>query len=217
MTINSDASTAPAPATGLIQSRVTSPQTSMGQKTSSKSIDAITRRNEATKVELGEQSAKLLSSQEKSVEHLNGLDAQLAEAIKTLNDSLSRTPTKANISHDDVLNRFIVRIADKESGILFAKYLAKIYLTLRDISRGLKEFCSIKRFKRLCRKIVFPPFISHYSCFLHIIRHASCFECSLIWQVYEVSVRHYSRLVLSVYLFRWANAVLLHSLWRAEI
>jgi len=116
MTINSDASTAPAPATGLIQSRVNSPQTSMAQKTSGKSIDAITRRNEATKVELGEQSAKLLSSQEKSVEHLYGLDAQLAEAIKTLNDSLSRTPTKANISHDDVLNRFIVRIADKESG-----------------------------------------------------------------------------------------------------
>jgi len=116
MTINSDASTAPAPATGLIHSRVNSPQTSMEQKASSKSIDAITRRHEATKVELGEQSAKLLSSQEKSVEHLNGLDAQLAEAIKTLNDSLSRTPTKANISHDDVLNRFIVRIADKESG-----------------------------------------------------------------------------------------------------
>jgi len=41
---------------------------------------------------------------------------ELEEAITVLNESLAKTPTRAVISKDEVLNRFIVKIADKRSG-----------------------------------------------------------------------------------------------------
>ena len=77
---------------------------------------ATLSKSEAVKAQLTDHSEKIVKSQEESVAYLNGLEEQLQEAVQTLNDSLARTPTKANISHDDVLNRYVVRIADKQSG-----------------------------------------------------------------------------------------------------
>lgn len=100
-------------------------------------LASLSKKSAAVKAQLTDQSNKIVKSQEESVEHLNGLEEQLKDAIQTLNDSLARTPTKANISHDDVLNRYVVRIADKQSGeivreipsedlLKFARHLEKL-------------------------------------------------------------------------------------------
>jgi len=111
------------------------PAASMGQ--AGERLATLSKKGEAMKAQLTDQSNKIVESQQESVEHLNGLEEQLKEAIQTLNDSLARTPTKANISHDDILNRYVVRIADKQSGeivreipsedlLKFARHLEKL-------------------------------------------------------------------------------------------
>ncbi len=40
----------------------------------------------------------------------------IEEAIEALNNALAKAPTKAIISHDEELNRYIVKIADESSG-----------------------------------------------------------------------------------------------------
>ena len=54
--------------------------------------------------------------QDRSVEVISSIAGDLDEAIQVLNESLAKTPTKAVISKDEDLNRFIVKIADKASG-----------------------------------------------------------------------------------------------------
>ena len=51
-----------------------------------------------------------------SIQSLDTMANELREAINALNSALAKTPTKAIITRDDELNRFIVRIADKSSG-----------------------------------------------------------------------------------------------------
>ena len=50
------------------------------------------------------------------MEVISNVAGELDEAIQILNESLAKTPTKAMISRDEELNRFIVKIADKQSG-----------------------------------------------------------------------------------------------------
>jgi uncharacterized FlaG/YvyC family protein len=101
------------------------------------SLQNITEKANAVKSELETQSLDFRESQHNSAEHLSGLKVELADAIQTLNDSLKRSPTKANITHDETLNRFVVRIADRESGeivreipsedlLRFARHLEKL-------------------------------------------------------------------------------------------
>lgn len=110
---------------------------SNSQKTAPNKVADTAQKNEAAKAELSERRASVKSAQEKSFTLLKDLDEKLADAIQTLNDSLARSPTKANISHDDDLNRYVVRIADKESGevvreipsedlLRFARHLEKL-------------------------------------------------------------------------------------------
>ena len=47
---------------------------------------------------------------------LDEIANDLREAITALNSALAKTPTKAIITRDEELNRFIVRIADEKSG-----------------------------------------------------------------------------------------------------
>ena len=47
--------------------------------------------------------------QEKTGKLLSGMAAELDEAIQVLNESLAKTPTKAMISKDEYLNRFVVK------------------------------------------------------------------------------------------------------------
>ena len=97
----------------------------------------ITSVDEGMKENASSLNSKLEATQEKSTSVLKGLDKELHEAIQTLNDSLARTPTKATITHDEQLNRFLVKIADKESGeivreipseelLRFARHLEKL-------------------------------------------------------------------------------------------
>ena len=51
-----------------------------------------------------------------SLKSLKGVAENIKEAIETLNSTLQKAPTKAIITRDEELNRFIVRIADKNSG-----------------------------------------------------------------------------------------------------
>ena len=51
-----------------------------------------------------------------SLKSINSVAENIKEAIETLNSTLKKAPTKAIITKDEELNRFIVRIADKDSG-----------------------------------------------------------------------------------------------------
>lgn len=54
--------------------------------------------------------------QVESVDSLRKLTEEMHEAVEALNAALAKAPTRAIITHDDSLNRYIVRIADKASG-----------------------------------------------------------------------------------------------------
>lgn len=51
-----------------------------------------------------------------SLQSLDRTADELREAISALNAALEKSPTKALITRDEQLNRYIVRIADKASG-----------------------------------------------------------------------------------------------------
>ena len=60
----------------------------------------------------------------------------IEEAIETLNDALAKAPTKAIISHDDQLNRYIVKIADERSGEVIREVPSEAVLKF---ARNLQE------------------------------------------------------------------------------
>ena len=62
---------------------------------------------------------------ESSLRSIEGVAEDIREAIDTLNAALEKAPTKAIISRDEQLNRFIVKIADERSEKSFEKYPAK--------------------------------------------------------------------------------------------
>ena len=74
--------------------------------------------------------------QEKTSKLLSGMAAELDEAIQVLNESLAKTPTKAVISKDEYLNRFVVKIADKNSGEVVREIPSEALLKF---ARHLKE------------------------------------------------------------------------------
>ena len=74
--------------------------------------------------------------QEKTGKLLSGMAAELDEAIQVLNESLAKTPTKAMISKDEYLNRFVVKIADKSSGEIVREIPSEALLKF---ARHLKE------------------------------------------------------------------------------
>ena len=72
--------------------------------------------NNAIKKKATEAAETVQKTQDRSVEVISNVAGELDEAIQILNESLAKTPTKAMISRDEELNRFIVKIADKQSG-----------------------------------------------------------------------------------------------------
>ena len=56
------------------------------------------------------------SERASSLASIEDVADDIREAIDTLNAALAQSPTKAIISRDEQLNRFIVKIADKDSG-----------------------------------------------------------------------------------------------------
>lgn len=67
-------------------------------------------------VVITEVAKKVASGKQDSLDSLEQAATELREAISTLNSALEKSPTKAIITRDEDLNRFIVRIADQTSG-----------------------------------------------------------------------------------------------------
>ncbi len=74
----------------------------------------------AVETNLGEPIGSLASAakseRESSLRSIEGVAEDIKDAIDTLNAALERAPTRAIISRDEQLNRFIVKIADERSG-----------------------------------------------------------------------------------------------------
>ena len=68
------------------------------------------------KIKISDVAQRAASEKKESLMSLDEAANELREAISTLNTALAKTPTKAIITRDEELNRFIVRIADKSSG-----------------------------------------------------------------------------------------------------
>jgi flagellar protein FlaG len=87
-----------------------------GESSTGQMAERLSSESNAIK-EIATKSAQIAEAkQDKSVQLLTSVSEELDEAITILNESLAKTPTRAVISKDEVLNRFIVKIADKRSG-----------------------------------------------------------------------------------------------------
>jgi len=91
--------------------------TTAGNKPQAKS-DGSSRPDsvETTQVKIAEVASNVSTGKKKSLESLNQIASELRDAINALNSALEKSPTKAIITRDEELNRFIVRIADQKSG-----------------------------------------------------------------------------------------------------
>ena len=87
----------------------------LATKASSK-VSARPVEREVPDVAITEVASRVASEKHNSLESLNQIATELREAISTLNAALEKSPTKAIITRDEDLNRFIVRIADQSSG-----------------------------------------------------------------------------------------------------
>ena len=71
-----------------------------------------------------------------TLQSITNVADDIEEAIDTLNDALAKAPTKAIISHDDQLNRYIVKIADERSGEVIREVPSEAVLKF---ARNLQE------------------------------------------------------------------------------
>ena len=76
------------------------------------------------------------SGREDTLRSITTVADDIEEAIETLNDALAKAPTKAIISHDDQLNRYIVKIADERSGEVIREVPSEAVLKF---ARNLQE------------------------------------------------------------------------------
>jgi len=76
------------------------------------------------------------SDRESTLRSITNVADDIEEAIDTLNDALAKAPTKAIISHDDQLNRYIVKIADERSGEVIREVPSEAVLKF---ARNLQE------------------------------------------------------------------------------
>ena len=76
------------------------------------------------------------SDRENTLRSITNVADDIEEAIDTLNDALAKAPTKAIISHDDQLNRYIVKIADERSGEVIREVPSEAVLKF---ARNLQE------------------------------------------------------------------------------
>ena len=76
------------------------------------------------------------SERESSLRSIEGVAEDIKEAIDTLNAALEKAPTKAIISRDEQLNRFIVKIADERSGEIVREIPSEAVLKF---ARNLQE------------------------------------------------------------------------------
>ena len=79
---------------------------------------------------------KAKSDRESSLESIEGVAEDIEDAIEILNSTLEKAPTRAIISRDEQLNRFIVKIADERSGEIVREIPSEAVLRF---ARNLQE------------------------------------------------------------------------------
>ena len=101
--------------TSSVQTAISSSQDPISAKHKAQLKDED-RTVESQKIKISDVAQRASSEKKESLVSLDEAANELREAISTLNAALAKTPTKAIITRDEELNRFIVRIADKNSG-----------------------------------------------------------------------------------------------------
>lgn len=76
------------------------------------------------------------SDRQNSLESIEGVAEDIEDAIEILNATLEKAPTRAIISKDEQLNRFIVKIADERSGEIVREIPSEAVLRF---ARNLQE------------------------------------------------------------------------------
>lgn len=72
----------------------------------------------------------------RTMQSISSVAEDIEEAINTLNTALAQSPTKAMISHDEQLNRYIVKTADEHSGEVIREVPSEAVLKF---ARNLQE------------------------------------------------------------------------------
>jgi flagellar protein FlaG len=87
-------------------------------------------------VKIAEVASKASAEKVGALDSLEQMASDLREAIQTLNSALERSPTKAIITRDETLNRFVVKIQDKSSGEVVREIPSEALL---NFARNLQE------------------------------------------------------------------------------
>jgi flagellar protein FlaG len=80
--------------------------------------------------------AKADNDKARTLRSISSVAEDIEEAIDTLNTALAQSPTKAIISRDEQLNRYIVKIADERSGEVIREIPSEAVLKF---ARNLQE------------------------------------------------------------------------------
>lgn len=123
--------------TGNMPAQAPASQPTRGTATDRKSL---TETDVAVETNLGEPIDSLASAakteRESSLRSIEGVAEDIRDAIDTLNAALEKAPTRAIISRDEQLNRFIVKIADERSGEIVREIPSEAVLKF---ARNLQE------------------------------------------------------------------------------
>lgn len=84
-----------------------------GKEKPTKKADSLSKE---PAVKISEVASKASAEKVGALDSLEQMASELREAIQTLNSALEKSPTKAIITRDEALNRFVVKIQDKSSG-----------------------------------------------------------------------------------------------------
>lgn len=87
-------------------------------------------------IAITELASKAAVGRQESLNSINEVTEELRDAINTLNAALEKTKTRAIITRDEEINRFIVRIADQESGEIVREIPSEAILKF---ARNLQE------------------------------------------------------------------------------
>lgn len=93
-------------------------------------------RQAAPDVAITEVASEAALGKKESLDSINEITTELRDAISTLNAALEKTKTRALITRDEEINRFIVRIADEDSGEIVREIPSEAILKF---SRNLQE------------------------------------------------------------------------------
>ena len=91
---------------------------------------------DSQRIKISDVAQSVATDKKESFLSLDEATKELREAISTLNTALAKTPTKAIITRDEELNRFIVRIADEKSGEIVREIPSEALLKF---ARNLQE------------------------------------------------------------------------------